>query len=116
MHQVVDARSPGRFVGTEPEPRPGLKGGHIPGEGVRKCEGGSKCDILAGVVRGVIARGAEGVRCDMKSGKTGSSWASGALQNCACVIHFVEGPGLANGAPGGAGYIQPAVSLARQSR
>lgn len=29
--QVVDARSPGRFAATEPEPRPGLKGGHIPG-------------------------------------------------------------------------------------
>ncbi len=28
--QVVDARSPGRFAGTEPEPRPGLRGGHIP--------------------------------------------------------------------------------------
>ncbi len=29
--QVMDARSAGRFVGTEPEPRPGLRGGHIPG-------------------------------------------------------------------------------------
>lgn len=29
--QVLDARSEGRFHGTEPEPRPGLKGGHIPG-------------------------------------------------------------------------------------
>ncbi len=29
--QVVDARSHGRFVGTEPEPRPGLRAGHIPG-------------------------------------------------------------------------------------
>ncbi len=29
--QIVDARSPGRFHGTEPEPRPGLRGGHIPG-------------------------------------------------------------------------------------
>ncbi|PPD29566.1 MAG: 3-mercaptopyruvate sulfurtransferase [Hyphomicrobium sp.] len=29
--QMVDARSPGRFEGTEPEPRPGLRGGHIPG-------------------------------------------------------------------------------------
>jgi len=29
--QVVDARSVGRFAGTEPEPRPGLRGGHIPG-------------------------------------------------------------------------------------
>jgi thiosulfate/3-mercaptopyruvate sulfurtransferase len=29
--QVVDARSAGRFRGTEPELRPGLRGGHIPG-------------------------------------------------------------------------------------
>ena len=29
--QVVDARSAGRFTGTEPEPRAGLRGGHIPG-------------------------------------------------------------------------------------
>ena len=29
--QVVDARSPGRFTGTEPEPRAGLRGGHMPG-------------------------------------------------------------------------------------
>jgi thiosulfate/3-mercaptopyruvate sulfurtransferase len=29
--QVVDARSAGRFAGTEPEPRPGLRGGHLPG-------------------------------------------------------------------------------------
>ena len=29
--QVVDARSKGRFSGREPEPRPGLKSGHIPG-------------------------------------------------------------------------------------
>ncbi len=29
--QVLDARSKGRFEGTEAEPRPGLRGGHIPG-------------------------------------------------------------------------------------
>ncbi len=29
--QVLDARSHGRFVGTEPEPRPRLRPGHIPG-------------------------------------------------------------------------------------
>jgi thiosulfate/3-mercaptopyruvate sulfurtransferase len=29
--QVLDARSVGRFAATEPEPRPGLRGGHIPG-------------------------------------------------------------------------------------
>ncbi len=28
---VVDARSPGRFRGEEPEPRPGVRPGHIPG-------------------------------------------------------------------------------------
>jgi thiosulfate/3-mercaptopyruvate sulfurtransferase len=29
--QVVDARGPARFSATEPEPRPGVRGGHIPG-------------------------------------------------------------------------------------
>lgn len=29
--QVVDARAGGRFHGTAPEPRPGLRSGHIPG-------------------------------------------------------------------------------------
>ncbi len=29
--QVIDARGPGRFFAREPEPRPGLRGGHIPG-------------------------------------------------------------------------------------
>ena len=28
---MLDARSRGRFAGTEPEPRAGLRGGHIPG-------------------------------------------------------------------------------------
>lgn len=30
-HAIIDARSPGRFKGDEPEPRPGLRAGHIPG-------------------------------------------------------------------------------------
>ncbi len=29
--QVVDARSPGRFAGAEPEPRAGVRPGHMPG-------------------------------------------------------------------------------------
>jgi len=29
--QILDARSPGRFRGDEPEPREGLRSGHIPG-------------------------------------------------------------------------------------
>lgn len=30
-YQIMDARSKGRFDGTAPEPRAGLRGGHIPG-------------------------------------------------------------------------------------
>jgi thiosulfate/3-mercaptopyruvate sulfurtransferase len=30
---VLDARAPGRFAGTEPEIRPGVRSGHIPGAG-----------------------------------------------------------------------------------
>jgi thiosulfate/3-mercaptopyruvate sulfurtransferase len=29
--QILDARPAGRFAGTDPEPRPGLRGGHMPG-------------------------------------------------------------------------------------
>lgn len=29
-YEIIDARSPGRFRGEEPEPRPGLRSGHIP--------------------------------------------------------------------------------------
>lgn len=29
--QIADARSPGRFTGAEPEPRPGVRSGHMPG-------------------------------------------------------------------------------------
>jgi thiosulfate/3-mercaptopyruvate sulfurtransferase len=29
--QILDARSPGRFTGKDPEPRPGLSSGHMPG-------------------------------------------------------------------------------------
>jgi thiosulfate/3-mercaptopyruvate sulfurtransferase len=31
QEQLVDARSSGRFHGREPEPRPGVRGGHVPG-------------------------------------------------------------------------------------
>lgn len=29
--QIADARPAGRFAGTDPEPRPGMRGGHMPG-------------------------------------------------------------------------------------
>ncbi|MEX0808049.1 MAG: 3-mercaptopyruvate sulfurtransferase [Dongiaceae bacterium] len=38
--QVLDARNRGRFAGTEPEPRTGLRSGHIPGS----------CNLPAGLV------------------------------------------------------------------
>jgi thiosulfate/3-mercaptopyruvate sulfurtransferase len=31
LHEIVDARGASRFAGEEPEPRPGLASGHIPG-------------------------------------------------------------------------------------
>ncbi|ARC87335.1 3-mercaptopyruvate sulfurtransferase [Rhodovulum sp. MB263] len=30
-YEIIDARGPSRFEGTDPEPRPGLRPGHIPG-------------------------------------------------------------------------------------
>ncbi|ARE41490.1 Thiosulfate sulfurtransferase, rhodanese [Rhodovulum sp. P5] len=30
-YEIIDARPPGRFVGDDPEPRPNLRQGHIPG-------------------------------------------------------------------------------------
>ncbi|WP_116597825.1 3-mercaptopyruvate sulfurtransferase [Primorskyibacter marinus] len=30
-HEIIDARAPSRFAGAEPEPREGLRAGHIPG-------------------------------------------------------------------------------------
>ncbi len=30
-HEIIDARSAGRFRGEDPEPRDGLRGGHVPG-------------------------------------------------------------------------------------
>ncbi|MBE1283701.1 MAG: 3-mercaptopyruvate sulfurtransferase [Rhodobacteraceae bacterium] len=30
-YEIIDARSAGRFAGVDPEPREGLRGGHIPG-------------------------------------------------------------------------------------
>jgi thiosulfate/3-mercaptopyruvate sulfurtransferase len=35
--KILDARSAGRFNGLEPEPRPGLRGGHMPGAGNLPC-------------------------------------------------------------------------------
>lgn len=59
VEQLVDARSAGRFAGNEPEPRPGLRSGHIPGarnlpysallnpDGTLKSEEGLRAAIVA---------------------------------------------------------------------
>jgi thiosulfate/3-mercaptopyruvate sulfurtransferase len=57
--QIVDARSPGRFRGEEPEPRPGVRPGHMPGavnlhyrtllnaDGTMKDEAGLRATVAA---------------------------------------------------------------------
>ena len=49
-HQILDARSAGRFNGTEPEPRPGLRSGHMPG--ALNIPVGSLFDPKTGLFRG----------------------------------------------------------------
>ncbi|MSO71218.1 MAG: 3-mercaptopyruvate sulfurtransferase [Alphaproteobacteria bacterium] len=47
--QIIDARAPGRFAATEPEPRPGVRGGHIPG--ARNLHFASLVDQIRGRLR-----------------------------------------------------------------
>lgn len=59
---VLDARSAGRFAGTEPEPRPGLRGGHMPGAvglPFTTLQDGGRM-LPAGVLRDRFARAAGG--------------------------------------------------------
>ena len=49
--QVADARSAGRFGGTEPEPREGIRSGHIPG--AQNLPYGELVDPETGMLRGV---------------------------------------------------------------
>ena len=51
--QTVDARSAGRFTGAEPEPRPGLRSGHIPG--ARNVPFGSLYDPVSQTLKGPAA-------------------------------------------------------------
>ena len=47
--QYVDARAAGRFLGRDPEPRPGLRSGHIPGS--KNVFFGDVVDVAAGRLR-----------------------------------------------------------------
>jgi thiosulfate/3-mercaptopyruvate sulfurtransferase len=71
--RVLDARSTGRFTGRDPEPRPGLRGGHMPGaanlpfgellDGVRFRNPGDRAARLAGA-----AGNAQALVCTCGSG------------------------------------------------
>jgi thiosulfate/3-mercaptopyruvate sulfurtransferase len=53
--QLVDARSSGRFRGLEPEPRPGMPSGAMPGEMQSRCCHSSR---VVGAARGVATQAA----------------------------------------------------------
>ncbi len=58
--QVLDARSAGRFAGTEPEPRPNCRAGHMPGALSlpfnRLLDGDGKCVLAPDALREVFDR------------------------------------------------------------
>lgn len=75
---VLDARGPGRFAGSDPEPRPGVRPGHIPGS--RNLPYGRLCDTedgtmadpaaLAGLFASLGAGDGRAVVCSCGSGVT----------------------------------------------
>ena len=75
---VLDARGPGRFAGTEPEPRPGVRSGHIPGSRnlhyarLSDPQGGTfqSPETLAEIYSSVGATGDRPVICSCGSGVT----------------------------------------------
>ncbi|MDE2166586.1 MAG: sulfurtransferase [Alphaproteobacteria bacterium] len=84
--QVIDARNAGRFAGTEPEPRAGLRGGHIPGSlSLPSTELIDKAtrtvlpaDALAGRFRAAGADPAKATAATCGSGVTAAALAFGA--------------------------------------
>ena len=79
--QVVDARSAGRFAATEPEPRAGLRGGHIPGS--RSLPYDRLFDAEGGLLSPPVLRGIfQGVGLDLRAPIT-TTCGSGAT---ACVL------------------------------
>jgi len=63
---VLDARSAGRFAGTEPELRPGLRAGHIPGS--RNLPYGELFDPETGTIRSAAALAASFERVGIDPG------------------------------------------------
>ena len=87
--QIVDARPPGRFRGVEPEPRPGLKRGHMPGalnvpfvqvRWVLQClflwQGGGHCARRGRVLKGLGRWGMVGL-VEGSRGAEGLGWVDG---------------------------------------
>jgi len=91
---IVDARSAGRFVGKEPEPRKGLRGGHMPGafnvpfDTLLDTENGKKKTLrsreeLISIFQdaGVNVYTVEDIICSCGSGVT-ACWVALALEEC----------------------------------
>ncbi|MEM8734186.1 MAG: sulfurtransferase [Planctomycetota bacterium] len=76
--QTIDARSAGRFNATEPEPRPGMRGGHIPGSSclpfTELLEGGcfKSRSQLKSILENTIRPGIEQIVFSCGSGVTAS--------------------------------------------
>jgi thiosulfate/3-mercaptopyruvate sulfurtransferase len=87
---IVDARSAGRFIGEAPEPRPGLRGGHMPSalnvpfnillEGDNKFQG-KETIVQAFKDAGVDVETEKDIICTCGSGVT-ASWLALALEEC----------------------------------
>jgi thiosulfate/3-mercaptopyruvate sulfurtransferase len=75
---ILDARGPGRFEGSEAEPRPGVRAGHIPGSrnvhyaGLANPEDGTfrGADALAAIFSEAGAEAGKPIVCSCGSGVT----------------------------------------------
>ncbi len=97
--QVIDARASDRFEGRVPEPRPGLRSGHIPGS--RSLPYGKLFDAATGVMKPLAelraAFAGAGVKLDAPIVTSCGSGVSAAVLTLALYRLGVENPALYDG-------------------